>query len=253
MRSITIALIAFACIFGGTLLGMFFRGLLPEHHLSHDSKDVMKLGIGMVATMAALALGLLVGSAKGSLDTLHKGLMQTGSKIIMLDRTMALYGPETKESRAILRGDVTDVIKRIWPEKKNIVAASKMGNLKIGIEVLEEKLRQLSPRDDDQRQLQSRAIQINSEIAEARWLLIEQVGQSSFPIPFLVLLVCWLTIIFFSFGLFSSPNTTVIAVLFVCALSAASSLFLILELDQPYGFIKLSSDPLLKALAHLGQ
>jgi hypothetical protein len=68
------------------------------------------------------------------------------------------------------------------------------------------------------------------------------------------LLVCWLTIIFFSFGLFATPNTTVIIVLLVCALSAASALFLILELDQPYGgFIKISSAPMQNAVARLGQ
>ena len=89
---------------------------------------------------------------------------------------------------------------------------------------------------------------------EARWLIQGQVGQSSLPAPFLVMLVCWLTLIFTSFGLFSPRNETVICVMFICALSAAAAFFLILELDQPYrGLIKVSSVPLQKALAIMGQ
>src|SRR5512139_1939515 len=94
-----ISLIAFAVTFGGALLGMFLRTVLKEHHLSTDSRDVMKLGTGMIATMAALVLSLLIASAKGTFDTVRIGLMQTGAKIVVLDRTMALYGPETKEAR----------------------------------------------------------------------------------------------------------------------------------------------------------
>jgi hypothetical protein len=254
VSTLVISSIAFASIFGSALLGMFLRAFLPEHHLIADSRDVMKLGAGMIATLAALVLGLLIASAKGTFDTLNSGLLQNSSKIILLDRTMARYGPETREARDILRHSVTTAIERIWPSEKNVVAVEKAGKSERGIEDLEEKLRQMSPRNDDQRRLQTRAIQISGEIAEARWLLIEQVGLSSIPMPFLVLLVCWLSIIFVSFGLLSSPNATVIGVLFVCAFSAASSLFLILELDQPYGgLIKISSAPLLNALAHLGK
>ena len=244
---------AFASIFGGTLFGTFLRDHLPDHHLSVDSKDVMKLGTGMIATMAAVVLGLLIGSAKGTFDTLNSGLMNNGSKIILLEHTLASYGPETKEARDILRRQVTAVIALMGGNKNGIVLL-KVGQEVRGLEDLDEKLRQLSPRNDDQRRLQSQALQIVAEITEMRWLLVEHVGQSSFPMPLLILLVCWLTIIFFSFGLFTSRNTTVMSVLFVCALSAASSLFLILELDQPFGgLIKISSAPLLNALSHLGQ
>ena len=120
------------------------------------------------------------------------------------------------------------------------------------MEAIQDKLFQLFPRTDAQRWLQSRALQISSEIAEGRWLLIEQKGQSSIPMPFIVMLVFWLTVIFACFGLFSPRNGTVVVVLLVCALSAASSLFLILELNTPYGgLIKVSGAPLRNALIHL--
>jgi hypothetical protein len=247
-------LIALAIIFGGTLLGMFLRPLLHEHHLSGDSKDVMKLGTGMIATMAALVLGLLIGSAKGTFDTINNGLKQTAAKVFLLDHTMAQYGPETREARDILRSNIISTIQRIWPADRTAMALDKVGPTESGIENLDEKLRRLSPRNDDQRLLKSQALQIRDEMDQTRLFLIQQVGQRSFPMPLLPLLVAWLTVIFFNFGLFTSRNATVMAVLFVCALVAASSLYMILELDQPFGgLIRISSDPLLNVIAHLGR
>ncbi len=254
MSSLGIFFIVFGCIFGGTLLGMFLRTILPEKHLSADSKDVVKLGIGMIATLAALVLGLLIASAKGTFDTLKSEVTQTCSRIIQLDRTMANYGPETRESRVLLRRGVILTVERIWPEEKDAISVAKARKPGTELEDLQAKLRQLVPRNDNQRWLQSRALQISVEIAQTRWLFAEQIGERSIPTPFLVILVCWLTIIFASFGLFSPHNATVIAVLLVCGLSAAGSIFLILELDSPYeGLIKISSAPIHNALVHIGQ
>ncbi len=254
MSPIAFSLIAFAIMYGGTLLGIFLRTLLNEDHLSADSRDVMKLGTGMIATLAALVLSLLIASAKGNFDTLRSGLNKTASEIVLLHRTMAQYGPETREAREILRRDVITTIQRIWPAEKSRMALENVGQGKRGIEDLEEQLRQLSPQNDDQRQLKSQALQILGEINATRLLLIQEAGQRSFPMPIFVLFVSWLTIIFANFGVLTTRNTTVMAVLFVCSLVAASSLFLILELDQPFGgLIKISSAPLLNALSHLGQ
>ena len=254
MSPLAISLVAFVCVFGGTLLGMFLRTRLPEHHVSDESKDAVKLGIGMIATLAALVLGLMIASAKGNFDTMSSELRQTGSRVILLDRVMAQYGPETKDARDLLRRSIDSTINRIWPEDKIGQAVSAAPEGMVYIETIQDKLRQLSPRTDAQRWLQSRALQISGDIAQGRWLLIEQLGQRSLPMPFFVMLVFWLTVIFASFGLISPRNATVITVLLVCALSAAGSLFLIMELDTPYeGLIKISGAPLHSALTHLGQ
>jgi len=247
-------LIAYGFIFGGMLLGMFLRGVLPEHHLSDESRDVMKVGTGMIATLAAVVLGLLIASAKGNFDTISSGLTQTGSKIILLDRVMARYGPETKEARDHLRRGVASSIERHWPKERTGQTEKKASDSRALFETLQDKLRQLSPQNDDQRWLQSRALQVCGDIAESRWLLVEQRGQSSLPMPFFAILVSWLVIIFFIFGLLSPRNATVIVVLLVCAFSTAGSLYLLQELDRPYdGLIAISSAPLRNALAHLGQ
>lgn len=254
MSPMVISFIAFGCIFGSMLLGMSLRRVLPDHHLSDESKDVMKLGTGMIATLAALVIGLLIASAKSSFDTVNNGLIQTGSKAMLLDRTLANYGLETREARDLLRRRLSSVIEQLWPKEIKGQMELVASDPRIGIEAIEDKLRQLSPQSDAQRWLQSRALQLSSDLEDIRWLLFTKYGQSSYPMTFLVILVSWLVIIFFSFGLFSPRNVTVIIVLFVCALSAAGSLYLIQELDRPYGgLITVSSAPLRTALANLGQ
>ena len=208
----------------------------------------------MIATLAALVIGLLIASAKSSFDTLNNGLVQAGSKIMLLDHTLANYGSETREARDVLRRVVASNIEQVWPKERKGQGEFVTPDPRTGIEAIEDKILQLSPQNDAQRWLHSRALQLSSDMEDTRWLLFTKLGQSSYPMVFLVILVSWLVIIFFSFGLFSPRNVTVIIVLFVCALSAAGSLYLIQELDRPYGgLITVSSAPLRTALANLGQ
>src|SRR5277367_2188447 len=121
MSSLTIALISAACIFSGVLLGLLLQNLLPDHHLSNDSKETVKLGAGMIATLSALVLGLLVSSAKSSFDTVGSEITQGAAKIILLDRMLANYGPETRDAREQLRRSAAAGIEVIWPGKKTEV------------------------------------------------------------------------------------------------------------------------------------
>lgn len=254
MGPLAISLIAFVCIFSGMLIGMLLRAVLPKHHLSEESKDAVKLGIGMIATLAALVLGLLIASAKGSFETMNNGLMQTGSKIILFDRVMANYGPETKEARDLLRRSVASAVDQMLPKKRKQPMDQITFNPREGLEAVQDKLLRLSPQNESQRWLLSQALQISRDIAEVRWLLTQQRAQSSLPMPFFVMLVCWLVIIFFSFGVISPPNATVITILLVCSLSTAGALYMILELDHPYGgLIEVSIAPLQNALNYLAQ
>ena len=113
MSSIAISSIVFAFVFGGALLGMNLRAVLPEHHLNERSKDVVKLGMGLVATMCALVLSLLISSAKSSYDAQSSELTGVSSQLILLDRALARYGPEAKEARDQLRSSVASVLDRV--------------------------------------------------------------------------------------------------------------------------------------------
>ncbi|HCZ17038.1 MAG TPA: hypothetical protein DHV85_21200 [Candidatus Accumulibacter sp.] len=253
MSSMSIALITLVCILGGALLGLFVGTRLPEHHLSDDSKDTVKLGAGLVATMAALVLGLLVGSAKHSFDAMDNGIIDIGARTIMLDRALADYGPETMEIRAVLRSTLTKAMANIWPEEKTTQAHLEIVARAVGMETIRSAIRRLAPQDDTQHQLQSLALQISGDLARMRWQMIEQ-RTKSLPTTLVVVLVFWLAMLFASFGLFAPRNATVIAVLSIAALSVAGALFSILEMNSPLdGIIKVSSAPLHKALDLIGK
>jgi hypothetical protein len=252
MSSLTIASIGAGCIFGGVLLGHWLQKFLPRHHLSKESQDTIKLVAGMIATMGALVLGLLVSSAKSSFDTMASGVAQNGAKIIMLDHVLSEYGPETKEAREQLRNNTTAAIERIWGRKNGPGGLRAAESLK-GVESLQVKLRELAPKTSAQQAALSQAVQISNEIQQARLLLIES-QQSSLPPVLLALLIFWLTMLFASFGLFAPRNVTVSLVLLIGALSVSSAIFLILEMSHPLdGLIRVSDAPLVKALEFLGK
>src|SRR5258708_951512 len=214
MSSITVSLIVFACIFGGALLGIFLHRSLPQHHLAADSKDIVKLGMGLVGTMAALVLGLLVASAKGSYDAQSAELTQMSANIALLDRGLALYGPETKETRALLRGAVTRILDQMWSKDG---ASSAPTVAPSGGEILYEKIQALSPKNDMQRSLQGAELSIVVDIGKTGCLMYAQQA-TSVSIPLLVVLMLWLSVIFISFGLFAPLNATGHSGLFVAAL-----------------------------------
>ena len=172
---------------------------------------------------------------------------------IQLDRVLAHYGPETKEARGLLRVTVARALSQMSAQGNYRSAMLDSAESKAGTDVFFEKIQQLTPRDDFQRLLHAQALQLCADLGRARSLLLEQTG-GSIPMPFLVVLIFWLAMIFTSFGLFAPANSTVIAVLFICALSVAGAIFLVLELDRPFqGLIQISDAPLRNALTHLGE
>jgi len=225
--------------------------VLPEEHLSTDTKDVVKLGIALIATMAALVLGLLIASAKSTYDTRRNQLLQVSADIILLDRVLTNYGVETKDARTMLQRSVAGALEQFWPTDGH--RPSMIDRRASSVETLFDNIQQLSPHSEAQRSLQSQALTMALDLGRTRVLLFEQLD-SSIPVPFLVVLVFWLGIIFASFGLFAPRNGTVIAAFFVCALSVSGAIFLILELDRSFeGLLQVSGTPLSAALAQLGQ
>ena len=247
MNALALTCITFVCISGGALLGMF----LPGHHLSTDDKDVVRLGTGLIGTIAALVLGLLIASAKSSYDTQSTQVTHMTSNTVLLDNLLMEYGPETNAPRTLLRRGVVVLADRMWRENSSDAAKANPFAASSESETFFAKLQQLSPQNDSQRSLQARAIQIATDIAQTRLLLFAQTN-NSIPMPFLVVLIFWLTIIFGTFGLFAKPSATVFGSLFVFALSAAGAIYLVLELGQPFaGLMQISSAPLRNALTPL--
>jgi hypothetical protein len=248
---LVLSCIIFALVLAGILLGILLRRLVPDHHLSKESQDVVRLGVGLIATIAALVLGLLIAAAKSSFDTQSSQIKQFTADLILLDDLLGQYGPETTPIRARMRSAVAPLADRIWREK----SASTKGTFEINAksEALLLEIQALSPRNDVQRSLQARAVQVSTSLARTRLLLFVESG-SSIPMPFLAVLVLWLVIIFASFSLFADINATVFALLSLFALSASCAIFLILELSEPFaGLMMISSKPPRNALAPLGR
>jgi hypothetical protein len=168
----------------------------------------------------------------------------------LVDRVLAHYGPETGETRGLLKASVTGMLDRIWGNNGKDESASAP---QIRNEILFDKIQELVPQNDSQRALKSQVESMAFNLGQMRWLLFEQSG-SSISVPFLTVVVFWLSMLFVSFGLFAPRNATAFFTLFVSALSVAGALFLILELDHPFsGLIQISSAPLRNALSVLGR
>jgi hypothetical protein len=253
MNPTLVGMIVFACTFGGVLLGMWLRTALPEHHLNNESRDTVKLGAGLIATMTALVLGLVTASAKSSFDNVNTAVKQTAVDILTLDRILARYGPETREIRGAMQQVVASRTDMIWPQSSAQPAQVDPLGAAATVEGLADKIRALTPHDDSQRALQSRAQDLFEALLRARWIMFGG-GGTSVPLPFLVVLLFWLTITFASFGLFAPRNAMVIGVLVLCALSVGGAVFLIAEMDGPFdGLLKVSAEPIRYALAHINQ
>ena len=253
MAPLATAVTVFACVFAGALLGMLLQGKLPREHLDDRTKDVIRLAMGLIATMTALVLGLVTATAKSSFDTQDDAIRHSAAKILLLDRMLASYGPETRDARALLRATLQERVAAVWPEDRTQRPTMDAPEAALAANMIEERILRLAPQNDGQRWLQSHALEVSRDIAEARWLILGKQA-ASVPFPFLVVIVFWLAIIFASFGLFAPRNGTALATLLLCALSVGGAVFLILELDQPYeGLIKVSSAPLRYVIAHLAQ
>jgi hypothetical protein len=234
-------------------LGSYLRLVLPDEHTQADSKDILMSSAGMMATLIALIIGLLVTSAKGNYDDTTSSITQGGAKVITVDYYLSHYGPEAKEARDILRQAVAAGIKRIWPNESAQGADLAKMEAATGMADVYNKIRELSPKNDSQKYLQTQALQIGADMMQSRWMLIEQ-SQTNLPRIFLVVLTFWLTVLFVQFGLLAPRNRTALSALFICALSMSCAIFLILELNNPLeGTIKISSAPLHKALSLIGK
>ena len=251
MNSTLIAVLVFVFVFGGALAGVAIR--VPAHHQDAETKDVVKLVMGLVATISALVLSLLIASAHSSYDRQESEVQQLGAQLVLLDEVFVHYGPETNDARAQLRRMVKAEVARLWPDAGAARAAVHTPQNYVPTEDLFDTVARLTPNSDAQRSAQARALQLMTTMGTTIRLLHQQAG-GSLSWPFFVVLVFWLVVLFAGFGLYARRNATVIAALFVGALTVAGAIFLILEMNRPYsGLMEISSAPIRDALAPVGR
>ncbi len=245
MNSLYVAAAVLGCTFGAALVGLLLHARL-QRHLDPDPKDVIKLVMGLIGTMAALILGLLIGSANSSYNTQRNELQSVSTNIVLVDQLLASYGAETKRARDELRSAVQGGHDRIWrpggPQPANVGAATKFVEL----------LQGLTPKTETGKILQGRIFQVAVGILQARLLMSEQ-AEDSLPKPFLAVLIFWICALFLGFGLLTRWNGTVVGAMLLGALSVSGAIFLLLELSMPFaGIMQISDAPLRHALAQIG-
>lgn len=251
MDSLTKSLIALACVFSSALLGMFIRARVPNEYQASESKEVVRLVMGLVVTTVAIALGLLIGSAKSFYDQQNSEMAEIAANYLLMDRLLEQYGPEASAARAALR---TVLARQLGEEK--IGSSKTYSDIKSGAtvgEMIVDKVQMLSPRNDDQKVLKQECLNLQFRLGQVRWLMFTQ---NSVPFPgfLLIMLISWLIVLFASFGIFAPRNSLVISGLFVSAAAVCGAILLILAMYHPQtGVIRVSDAPLRAAMEQLGR
>lgn len=249
LSPIEISLLSLVLMLGGAATGSLLRRALPDHHLDEHAKDIVRLGAGLVATISALVLGLLISSASSSFEAQRNEVRQMAANIILLDELLERYGPEARPIRQTLRATIEPLVLQLWGElgARGRQAMAPIRNASRAYMALHE----LTPQTGAQRSIKKQTIQTATDIQRSRLMLFER-SHAGIPAPFLAILIFWLTMIFVSFCLFSPLNPTSIVALIFIALSASGAIFLILEMGQPFdGLMQISSRALRTALAPL--
>ena len=250
MTALTIAAITFVCAFGSAVIGAYVRDRLPAPHLSKESQDVVRLAMGLIATMTAVLLGLVTTAARSTFDANDTAIRNSAVNILTLDRHLARYGPETKPTRDLLRSVLVFQVETTWPAEGRSHNVAALPTPKV--EEIENQIFHLSPVTEAQRWFKDKALGLSQEVLKIRWWVFASGG--AIPQVFIVVVIFWLSVTFGSFGLYAPRNATVVSVLFIAAMSVAAALFLIVELDGPFdGVIRVSGGPLRFAIHNLGR
>ncbi|MFL6538592.1 MAG: hypothetical protein ACJ8JD_10490 [Chthoniobacterales bacterium] len=249
MSHFTIGLVSFVGIFGGALLGFLAARRLPGHQLTNDTQTAVTVSVAVIGTLAALVLGLMITAANGSFTKRSEEVRELSLQLIRMDRNLRRYGPETADVRGELRAWSTAKIQQLFPEEGKVVPTSDQ-TIEL-LETVQDGLMALKPNGFRQEYLRTLCITLSSTMIQARWGLETHAGHS-IPIPFLVLLIFWLAIVFASFGLFAPANPTTMVALVLCAIAVAGGIFLIEDLDNPGGgLVRLPADAMRRANAEI--
>ncbi len=155
---------------------MFLIAVLAKHLLCGDTKDVVRLAMGLVATMTALVLGLLVASAKSAYDTQKAGVATMAAKAVVLDRLLATYGAETAEVRAGLRNARGVSLARVWPEKG--AAPFQLGPDTSRGAAIYAAIQKLPSQGETPSLSKFQIFEAAVDLGQTQWLLFEQAGSS---------------------------------------------------------------------------
>jgi len=253
--SVILFALAFLCPLAGAGIGMALRHRLPEHHLSHESIDVIKLAMGLMATLVALTLGLLIQSASLYRSTIETEYRLTLASIVHLDEYLQAYGPGARQLREHIRHVAALGFQGHWPNEDFGPTGPTPDAGRSQFTDVQRQIVELAPADAAQRWFQSQALQLTNRLSDLRWLVMNQETAATAPLlPVFALIFLSSIAIFGSFSLYARPNATVFTVISLTALAIAGATFLIVEMNNPFhGLLRISSQGAHAVMQVLGQ
>lgn len=245
MREVLWTIILFAFLVAGAAGGFFLRSWIPEPHRNQPTIEFLRIVTALLVTFAALIMSLLLASVRNSYDAAFHDRGHYAASLAELDSCMRDYGPELAGARKSLHGYTAAVIASTWPGEARpkgvdypdtsamprLGEAPALGGIMNGIGLA---IDALSPADALHKTLAARCAADFAEVTHARWAVIEDV-HGSLSAPFAGVLVFWLMLVFLSFGLQAPRNALAVVVIGIAIISVTSVMFVILDLDLPYG------------------
>jgi len=247
---VSLAVLVLAC--GSLYLGSWIASRLPEKHRVYEAQKAAQFGISMMATLAALVLGFMVTSARATFDRANDDIVDVSTSILLIDRSLSGYGPETAPIRQDLRAFIARATGRVSPDGEMKEIAFRLPHTSLSLLTqLQVRILALQPQTRAQDWFQRRALQVTADLAKGRILTSEH-ERSSEPTALLIVVTAWIVLIFIGMGAFAMHNESVRIVMFCAALAFAGSIFLVMELEAPYiGMLRVSGEPLLQAAKEL--
>ena len=248
--AVVIALVSFALILFSICGGLYLRYRLPESDLTGDSKDVIRLATALIGTMAAVVVALLFASTRSSYEATNSHVARLTAGVVELDQLLREFGgTESPDLRGALRTVLASMVAAIWRDDAPVTG--QLLRPMTQEDTVLYKLRQLDPKTPVQTAIKTRALAVSSDIEQTRLTLLAQ-PPDTLSRPFIAVLVLWLCFIFASFSMSAKANPTLVTVLLICGFTAATAIYLILELGQPFdGLLQLSNRALKQALLPL--
>jgi hypothetical protein len=251
MGEVLVGVVIFACLAGAALASLLIYPRFPEHHRQDDTSAVVRLSANLFVVMSSLVLGLMINSAKNTFETIDHNVHNFATQLIILDRSLRQYGPDTADARATLTAYLQRLVDATSPTQRTPAVANRLSELllnKVG-----DQLADLTPPEAKRAAALQAATQQLQKVIEQRWVLVGQ-SDGIIPVPLILLLVAWLMLIFASFGFRAPRNATIVGTFIVSSALAAAALYLILDMDTPFtGPIQISTAPLQRALTELTQ
>jgi hypothetical protein len=225
------------------LVGLFGDAIRPGRG-QEDTKTTVRLVANLFVVMTSLVLGLMMNSAKNTLETDNRNVHALGTDLILLDRTMRALGPQAGEARQQL-------IEYVQTSLHEESILDEDPEAEASLDAVGASLRTMQLSGDQQVSLWNDARLLYRQVVQQRWVVVDQSG-GTIPRPLIVMLIIWLMLIFASFGYQAPRNRIVTSSFIVAAFLVSAALYLILDMDAPVsGLAKTSNVPFQRALTQL--